>query len=57
MSDLACELVIEENISGSQVSVNEAFLGKVAHPISNVFGELDKQLRHHIRQISIAHSI
>ena len=39
---LAGEFIVEEDVPGSKVSVDKAFLGKVAHAISDVLRELDK---------------
>jgi hypothetical protein len=54
---LASEFIIKENVPGSKVSVDKAFLGKVTHAISDVLRELDKHRWNDIRKLTIAHSM
>ncbi len=50
------EFLIEQDVSGSKVSVNEALFWQVAHAIGDVLGELYKETGDHVRQFSLAHS-
>ena len=42
-SYLAVEVVGQQDVPGSQVSVYKALFGKVAHPGCNILGKLDKE--------------
>ena len=42
-SYLAVEVVGQQDVPGSQVSVYKALFGKVAHPGRNILGKLDEE--------------
>ena len=42
-SYLAVEVVGQQDVPGSQVSVYKALFGKVAHPGCNILGKLDEE--------------
>lgn len=53
-SYLAVEVVGQQDIPGSKVSVNKALFGKVAHPSRNVLGELDEENGQRLWNLSLA---
>ena len=53
-SYLAVEVMGQQDIPGSKVSVHKALFGKVAHPCRNILGELDEENGQRLWYLSLA---